>query len=84
MSEQIFDIAIIGAGPAGLAAAAMLAQKGFAAEVFERDAKAAARHVYVGLEKLDIDEEDLGEDVEVDAERVVAALQNVANKVDAE
>ena len=32
-------VAVVGGGPAGLAAAAMLAQKGFAAEVFERDAK---------------------------------------------
>jgi len=30
-------VAVVGGGPAGLAAAAMLAQKGFAAEVFERD-----------------------------------------------
>lgn len=50
----------------------------------ERDAKAAARHVVAGANRLDIDEEDLGEDVNVDAERVVAALQNVANKVDSE
>jgi NADPH-dependent glutamate synthase beta subunit-like oxidoreductase/dihydroorotate dehydrogenase/ferredoxin len=32
-------VAIVGGGPAGLAAAAMLAQKGFTAEVFERDSK---------------------------------------------
>jgi len=32
-------VAVVGGGPAGLAAAAMLAQKGFAAEIFERDSK---------------------------------------------
>ncbi len=32
-------VAVVGGGPAGLAAAAMLAQKGFTAEVFERDSK---------------------------------------------
>ena len=33
-------IAVVGAGPAGLAAAALLAQNGLAVEVFERDARA--------------------------------------------
>jgi NADPH-dependent glutamate synthase beta subunit-like oxidoreductase/dihydroorotate dehydrogenase/Pyruvate/2-oxoacid:ferredoxin oxidoreductase delta subunit len=32
-------VAVVGGGPAGLAAAALLAQKGFTAEVFERDDK---------------------------------------------
>ena len=32
-------VAVVGGGPAGLAAAAMLAQKGFTAEIFERDSK---------------------------------------------
>ena len=36
MSEQIFDIAIIGAGPAGLSAADRLVRAGIAATVFDR------------------------------------------------
>ena len=35
MSEQIFDIAIIGAGPAGLAAANQLNGKGYTVTVFD-------------------------------------------------
>ena len=46
-------VAVIGAGPAGLAAAAMLAQKGFAAEVFERDCKAGGMCNLIPDHRLD-------------------------------
>lgn len=48
----------------------------------ERDAKAAAHHVVVGLDDLGLDEEHLGYDVEADAERVAAALENIVKKAD--
>lgn len=46
-------VAVVGAGPAGLAAAAMLAQKGFAAEIFERDAKAGGMCNLIPDHRLD-------------------------------
>ncbi len=51
-------------------------------KALERDAKAAAKHVYVGLEKLGLDEEDLGKKAQADEERVQKALADLANKVD--
>ena len=46
-------VAVVGAGPAGLAAAAMLAQKGFAAEVFERDGKSGGMCNLIPDHRLD-------------------------------
>lgn len=51
-------------------------------KALERDAKAAAKHVYVGLEKLGLDEEDLGKKAVADADRVEKALANLEDKVD--
>ncbi|NLA28694.1 MAG: hypothetical protein GX875_03435, partial [Propionibacterium sp.] len=48
-----------------------------------RDAKSAARHILKGLEKLDLDEEELDEDVEADADKVAKALADVVKKADA-
>lgn len=50
-------------------------------KALERDAKAAAKHVYVGLDKLGLDEEDLGKKAVADADRVEKALANLENKV---
>lgn len=49
----------------------------------ERDAKAAARHVVVGLEKIDEYEEDLGDEANAAAERVTKALSSLGKKVNA-
>ena len=46
-------VAVVGGGPAGLAAAAMLAQKGFAAEVFERDSKSGGMCNLIPDHRLD-------------------------------
>lgn len=48
----------------------------------ERDAKAAAHHVYVGLEKLGLDEDHLADDAVADADRVAKALENVGKKIE--
>lgn len=50
-------------------------------KALERDAKAAAQHVYVGLEKLGLDEEALGKKAVADADRVEKALANLDKKV---
>lgn len=50
-------------------------------EEIERDAKAAARHIVKGLEKIGLDEEDLSVDAELDADRVAAAIEKAAKKV---
>lgn len=51
-------------------------------EDIERDAKAAARHLYHGLDKLGLDEDHLDKDAVADADRVAAALDNVAKKAE--
>ena len=53
------------------------------AKHLERDAKAAASHVLKGLDKLGLDEEYLGKDVEADADRVAKALAKVVDKAEA-
>ncbi|MGO3885140.1 MAG: hypothetical protein ACTJHU_02485 [Mycetocola sp.] len=47
----------------------------------ERDATAAARHVVVGLERIDQYEEDLGDEATADAGRVAHALEKVGTKL---
>ena len=51
-------------------------------KAIDRDAAAAARHLYVGLEKLDLDEDHLSKDVAVDQGKVDEALARVAQKAE--
>ncbi len=53
-----------------------------ALEAIDRDAAAAARHLYVGLEKLGLDEDHLGKDTVVDQDKVDQALARVAEKAE--
>lgn len=47
----------------------------------ERDATAAARHIVKGLEKIDEYEEDLGDEVDAQVDRVAKTLEKLNQKV---
>lgn len=51
-------------------------------KAIKRDAKAAARHVYLGLEKLGLDEDHLDKKAYADTERVQKALDNVVKTIE--
>ncbi|MFP3214335.1 MAG: FAD-dependent oxidoreductase, partial [Nitrososphaeria archaeon] len=46
--DQKFDVAVVGAGPAGLAAAYYLAKKGFKTVVLERGREIGSKSIYGG------------------------------------
>ena len=47
--EENFDVAIVGAGPAGISAACLLAEKGFKTIVFERGEYPGAKNISGGV-----------------------------------